>query len=123
MIYFIKAKNYVKIGVSKNPVQRLKELQTANPIKLKLLGTIEGNFSTEAALHRMFYKWKKTGEWFFLAGHFKLCMIAFQDPFYKINTLKDLDKAGYELAIRQKKNRQIKRGNDKLGRKIRSLVR
>ena len=41
-IYVIKNNdNYVKIGVSKHPIKRLKQLQTGNQSKLELLFTEE----------------------------------------------------------------------------------
>lgn len=43
MIYAIGDGNKVKIGYSKNPQKRLKQLQTGQPNKLKLLHTWEGD--------------------------------------------------------------------------------
>lgn len=43
MIYAIGDGNKVKIGYSKNPQKRLKQLQTGHPNKLKLLHTWEGD--------------------------------------------------------------------------------
>ena len=67
-VYFIAdlEKDVVKIGVSKNPKSRLKQLQTSNSNKLALLGYIEGNFPEEKQLHLYFGKYKKEGEWFSL---------------------------------------------------------
>jgi hypothetical protein len=68
MIYFIKAKNTVKIGYSANPEKRIKELQTGNPEKLELLLTIPGNRETEAAFHTYFDRARLEGEWFRLGS-------------------------------------------------------
>lgn len=55
----------VKIGRSVNPGQRLKSLQTSNPLPLKLLGYCP-NVSPleEKELHKRLRKSKIQGEWF-----------------------------------------------------------
>ena len=56
----------VKIGRSKNPIARLKQLQTGSPHKLKLLCELPEMGHKEILLHRRLseYKTKKWGEWF-----------------------------------------------------------
>jgi len=78
MIYFIygranKNEAYVKIGYSKNPEQRLKQLQTGCPIKLSIRYTMSGNFETEKALHEYYkeYKVPHSKEWFYFRGDLK----------------------------------------------------
>ena len=68
MIYFIADtnKDVVKIGVSKSPKKRLKQLQTSNSNKLVLLGYIDGEKEQEKYLHNLFSKHKLSGEWFIL---------------------------------------------------------
>jgi len=66
-VYFIRARcegNPIKIGYSINPKARIKALQTASPVKLRLLKTIPGNRQIERALHRKFKKYRLRGEWF-----------------------------------------------------------
>jgi len=65
-IYFIQAGNNgaIKIGYADNVEKRLKQIQTGNPYKLKLLKTINGNFEIEKNLHKLFYKDRLEGEWF-----------------------------------------------------------
>jgi hypothetical protein len=55
-----------KIGVSKNPKQRLKALQTGNEGKLKLLDSYASEFAhkIERTLHRQLSHYKGEGEWF-----------------------------------------------------------
>ena len=79
MIYFIECRvrhvQYVKIGYSKDPENRMKQLQTGNPLKLKLLGYIPGDLSQEALFHAYFkatrlpdsewFKVRKEGRMFF----------------------------------------------------------
>jgi len=65
-IYFIQAVNGgpVKIGFSICPEKRILELQTANPYKLDLIGTIRGNIFAEKKLQKHLVHAKTYGEWF-----------------------------------------------------------
>lgn len=56
MIYFITQDNeYVKIGkTTNNPESRLNELQTGNPVELKLWVSIPGDIEEERYLHSVF---------------------------------------------------------------------
>lgn len=61
--YFVSAGHgMVKIGRSTDVESRLRSLQTANPDRLELLGTIDGDH--EADLHRRFRDRHAGGEWF-----------------------------------------------------------
>ena len=67
-IYFIATKDKIKIGFTKNPVEkRLKQLQTGNDENLVLLGYILGELEEEQLLHKQFAKdrIRHNGEWFF----------------------------------------------------------
>ena len=64
MLYFIRSGQYVKIGVSANPWQRLAEFQTANPEPLEMLAVGPGDYGFEAELHRLFGEHRGVGEWF-----------------------------------------------------------
>ncbi len=64
MIYFIQdtENRRIKIGVSAEPAQRLKQLQTSHASELKLIAVMDGTRSEEQALHQLFTR--KRGEWF-----------------------------------------------------------
>ena len=71
IIYFIlnTDSNAVKIGRAKNVAKRLNSLQTANPIELILLKTVEVMSGKEAKekeelLHNKFANLRLLGEWF-----------------------------------------------------------
>jgi hypothetical protein len=66
VIYFIKetVTQAIKIGFSTKPKRRLSGLQTANPYKLILLGTVSGNTDDETSFHGRFAKFRLEGEWF-----------------------------------------------------------
>ena len=55
-----------KIGVSKNPSLRIKQLQTGNASKLELIHTFESKFSykIESSLHRKYSLQNIYNEWF-----------------------------------------------------------
>ena len=54
----------IKIGVSAKPKNRLRYLQTSNPLKLKIIGKFRGNEQDESALHQLLASARLTGEWF-----------------------------------------------------------
>ena len=64
MIYFIRSGEYVKIGRSSNPLGRLRQVQTGNPVQGELLAVCPGGRNEEAAIHRAFAEYKVSGEWF-----------------------------------------------------------
>lgn len=64
MLYFIRSGQYVKIGVSANPWQRLAEFQTANPEPLEMMAVGPGDYGFESELHRLFGEHRGAGEWF-----------------------------------------------------------
>ena len=65
-LYFIQSAltGMIKIGRSRDPQKRLKQLQTGNPNKLKLIAYFERMGWREKALHEQLSKWSLEGEWF-----------------------------------------------------------
>jgi hypothetical protein len=71
-VYFIQCKaemNPIKIGVSKHPRKRLKDLKTSNPFKLTLLECVRFQnerqaYAIEQKLHEIFDLSRMNGEWF-----------------------------------------------------------
>lgn len=55
---------FIKIGYSAQPNQRLKELQTACPFSLKLIGFCPGSKKHERGLHHQLRDYRRNGEWF-----------------------------------------------------------
>lgn len=69
-VYFIEIEGlgFVKVGHAKDPIARLRTLQTANPLPLKLLGAMPGDYVHETAMHTYMdeYRCRNGGnEWFF----------------------------------------------------------
>lgn len=65
-VYFVREQDGpVKIGwTAKDPELRLRSMQTGNPRRLELLGTVRGTLATEAILHDRFSRYHLVGEWF-----------------------------------------------------------
>lgn len=59
-----KKNNAYKIGMSKNPTKRLKQLQTGNSNKLYLLASFKSNQYLEKFLHKLLSFDNIRGEWF-----------------------------------------------------------
>jgi hypothetical protein len=54
----------IKVGRSKDPQKRLKQLQTGNPNKLKLIASFKGEGWKEKMLHERLRRYRLEGEWF-----------------------------------------------------------
>ena len=61
-------KSYYKVGVSKNPEQRLKQLQTSNPFPLSLRMTYSTYdfYELEKMILENFKRFRQRGEWLYL---------------------------------------------------------
>lgn len=55
---------FVKIGRSKNPKSRLKDMQSGNAHKLKIIEVFKNRGHCESALHEQFKHLRVRGEWF-----------------------------------------------------------
>jgi hypothetical protein len=67
VIYFIEAvgAGLLKIGFTdRDPLERLRELQTGCPHTLRLLGTCPGTQADERQFHELWATTRTTGEWF-----------------------------------------------------------
>jgi hypothetical protein len=60
-VYAISDNEFIKIGVGRHPMHRLKQLQTGNVKKLYLLGFFSGGFELEKEIHSKFTLVR--GEW------------------------------------------------------------
>jgi len=63
-IYFIQCGDSVKIGHSKNPSARARELAIGMPKEPLLLGSYTAPVAEERKLHKKFKKWHERAEWF-----------------------------------------------------------
>lgn len=73
-VYFIRCEGFVKIGISSDPEQRLKNIQRSGNGTLapklidlttaEIVVTTPGSFSTESQLHKKFAHLREVGEWF-----------------------------------------------------------
>lgn len=123
MIYFIKGKKFVKIGVAANPESRLKDIQTGNPFPLKIVATISGHFATEKELHTIFERFRVEGEWFQYKGFLQNCIEGINDPRCKhkeIKTITQLVENGHHLGMirKAKRNRRFRTKLDGIKRTL-----
>lgn len=72
-VYFMRCDSFVKIGASRAPVRRLKQIRSAdgtkfpeglNCLSTALIATERGGFEREKELHKQFRHLRHTGEWF-----------------------------------------------------------
>lgn len=70
MIYFIRdtSSDFVKIGYSYEPENRLKQLQTGSVARLEIIVVIPGDMTEEKALHKKFIDYRVRGEWYRYEG-------------------------------------------------------
>ena len=70
-VYLIQSleNSYYKIGISKTPNVRLKQLSTGNPSKIKIIQVFCSNYPyyVENSLHQRYVQNRKEGEWFDLS--------------------------------------------------------
>jgi hypothetical protein len=91
-VYFIGNDEFVKIGYSTDPKNRLKYIQSGHPHKLKLFGCIRGDMKLERELHEKFKEHRLNGEWFTYSLEIKSFIEGIN--FYKKNTF--YEKVYYE---------------------------
>jgi excisionase family DNA binding protein len=65
-VYFCKCGQYVKVGFSLGPLDRVGTIESYNPKPLELLGTIRGTLTTERAIHGLLKHFHHHHEWFHL---------------------------------------------------------
>ena len=67
-LYFIQSSKtgMIKVGRSKNPDKRLKQLQTGNSNTLRLIASFDGLGWMERTVHNRLERWRtrQNGEWF-----------------------------------------------------------
>ncbi|MDB2481769.1 GIY-YIG nuclease family protein [bacterium] len=68
-LYIIQSSNNgaFKVGISKNPERRLRQLQTGSPYKLKMVLVLKGKSHLESTLHERLKSFRLgnfKGEWF-----------------------------------------------------------
>jgi hypothetical protein len=68
-IYFLKCQEYVKIGISKNPIERVEQVSLLLPFEITLLHVVRSKdiYTTEKEFHNYFSNKRVNGEWFKLS--------------------------------------------------------
>ncbi len=63
-IYFIRCREFVKVGHSENPEYRLHELMKAVPFKMELIAKFPAQRPLEKFVHRALTPIRSKGEWY-----------------------------------------------------------
>ena len=63
-VYFVQCDERIKIGIARNPIRRLRSLQTGNSTRFKILAIIADDADLERAIHTKFESTRVSGEWF-----------------------------------------------------------
>jgi hypothetical protein len=65
-VYLISDGHYTKIGISDNPIERLKDLSNANPKRLRLIASASVKHArvVERDLHQRYAAFRREREWF-----------------------------------------------------------
>ena len=71
MIYFITDGEYLKIGTTDNLKLRFKNIQSSNPKELRIVATLNGDYTEETKLHHKFNNIRNRGEWFYYTEKLK----------------------------------------------------
>lgn len=82
-VYFIDSGDAIKIGISKDPEGRLKQLQSAHWRKLIMLGAMQGFEYTEIALHKKFAEHSLAREWFARVAPIQAFISQHGSPLYR----------------------------------------
>lgn len=65
----------VKIGISKNPWARVKELQTGNDKPIEIIASFRADTISDSEIHTILAKFRTTGEWFKLPPNIALSVV------------------------------------------------
>jgi hypothetical protein len=73
LVYFAQGEGIerVKIGATRDPKRRLRELQAYSPVPLQMIVTFYGGTYSESLLHQAFSEYRLWGEWFEFASEMK----------------------------------------------------
>ena len=64
MVYFVQSLNKIKVGYTENLPHRMKNMRTANPHGMVLIGTVNGNKNHEKKIQKVLKEYCVIGEWF-----------------------------------------------------------
>jgi hypothetical protein len=84
----------IKIGTADYPFLRFEQLQLMSPVRLRLVGTMQGGTITENELHRRFAHLRSHGEWF-MPG---LDLVRFINKRAEAWPPRDTEKDGYKIV-------------------------
>lgn len=106
----------VKIGYSADLAARLKQLQTGNPFRLKVLHSFAFPDSKKAAacetlLHRLFADYQISGEWFRNTGGVKHFLSTLDQGVTPVQAIEIAMRSASEMALQHKRHRDRKQSS------------
>lgn len=87
-VYFLYCAGFIKIGVTKGLVRRLREIQIGTPFASQAVMLIRGGRLTEEYMHYLYKDYHHRGEWFVLGPRLREMIIS-QAPGYCIEWLEE----------------------------------
>ena len=83
-VYLLKAGDFVKIGIADDVARRLVQLQTGNPIRIKLAAMllVKCPLHVERSIHAVLKPLRASGEWFFVSDADAFAVI--EGAFYQL---------------------------------------
>lgn len=98
MIYLARCRDVYKIGyTASDPAKRIKSLQTGNPSRIELIGTVPGSYEEEDRLHVRFAAKRVSGEWFALDDEDVEYILSLNKPFDELSHDEKMERT-WELA-------------------------
>jgi len=79
-VYFLYCAGFIKIGVSKGLIRRLKDIQIGTPFPSQAVMLIRGGRITEQYMHFLYNEYHHRGEWFVLGPRLRAMIVAQAPP-------------------------------------------
>ena len=87
-VYFLYCAGFIKIGVTKGLIRRLKEIQVGTPFPAQAVLLLRGGKLTEEYMHHLFREYHHHGEWFTLGTKLRELIVS-HAPAYCIQWLEE----------------------------------
>jgi hypothetical protein len=109
-VYFITCRKtgMVKIGSAYDPFERLKQLQTGSPTKLKIEALLKGACKREREIHKLLAKHRVHGEWFRICPAIEAIIKEVAKP-TRVRLLAEKRRGGVDLGALDEDSAPIRR--------------
>lgn len=92
LVYFVQrpSTGAVKIGHSRDPLRRVRQLQTCNDETLRFLGLMSGGRGMERLIHQRLARTRLSGEWFSWSNELACLIVGVTTPKAALLRLADM---------------------------------